>query len=421
MTPLDSKPLTHCQICGSKHLESLLFLGYVPPVNEMLKIDSTPDVEMRFPLELLRCKNCTLVQIGYEVDPRILFPHTYPYLSGTTKILRENFKDLAREAGGLFQLKSSDLVIDIGANDGSLLAPFKDLGQKVLGIEPSQAADVAKSKKIDMVKDYFSSSLAKEIKAKHGPAKLVSAANVFAHIKNVHEIVEGILELLGPDGVFVSESHYLLDLVQTLQYDTIYHEHLRYYSLGSLIKLFHQHGLTVFRVKRIPTHGGSIRVYAARKGQFPVDASVTHLLKEEDDFGLTDGSCFKDFRSRVIQSKLSLYTLIADIKAQGKRIYGIGAPSRASTLINYAALDDGLIDAVMEVSSSHKLGKYIPGTRVPVLDEKKLYEEPPEYVLFYSWHIAEELAQNLRKKGYRGEFIVPLPTPKILIQEPLCV
>src|SRR5690606_18248250 len=208
------------------------------------------DVEMRFPLELLRCKDCTLAQIGYEVDPRILFPHTYPYLSGTTKILRENFKDLAREANDLFQLKSSDLVIDVGANDGSLLSPFKDLGQKVLGIEPSQAADVAMKKEIEMVKDYFSKDLAKEVRAKKGAAKLVTAANVFAHIKNVHEIVKGILELLAPDGIFVSESHYLLDLVQTLQYDTIYHEHLRYYSLGSLIRLFDQHGLTVFRVKR---------------------------------------------------------------------------------------------------------------------------------------------------------------------------
>jgi SAM-dependent methyltransferase len=390
-------------------------------VNEMLKIGSTPDVEMRFPLELLRCKDCTLVQIGYEVDPRILFPYTYPYLSGTTKILRENFKDLAREANDLFQLKSSDLVIDVGANDGTLLTPFKDQGQKVLGIEPSQAADVARSKGIEMVKDYFGPSSAKEVKAKYGKAKLMTAANVFAHIKNVHEIVEGILDLLAPDGIFVSESHYLFDLVQTLQYDTIYHEHLRYYSLGSLKWLFEQHSLTIFRVKRIPTHGGSIRVYAARKGQFPVDASVTKLLKEEDDFGLTCGSCFKDFRSRVIQSKLSLYTLIADIKAQGKKIYGVGAPSRASTLINYAALDDGLIDAVMEVSNSHKLDKYIPGTRVPVLDEKRLYEDQPEYALFYSWHIAEELAHNLRKRGYRGDFIVPLPEPKILSLESLCV
>ncbi len=414
---LDSKPLSACQICGKTHLESILFLGYVPPVNEMLPVNSIPGVEMRFPLELKRCRDCTLVQIGYEVDPRILFPHTYPYLSGTTKILRENFRDLAQEANRLFQLTSFDLIIDVGANDGTLLAPFKEFGQKVLGIEPSQAADVARQKGIEMIKDYFSFANAKSVKEKYGAAKIITAANVFAHIKDVHEIVKGILHLLKPDGIFISESHYLLDLVQTLQYDTIYHEHLRYYSLKSLMNLFAQHGLEVIRVKRIPTHGGSIRVYTARKGQHPVDLSVPRALAEEEASGLTNGSVFTTFRKRVIESKLELYRLIADIKAQGKRIYGIGAPSRASTLINYGALDDGLIDAVMEVSNSHKLDKYIPGTRVPVLDEKKLYTDQPDFVLFYSWHIAEELALNLRKRGYRGEFIVPLPTPRIFSYE----
>ncbi len=417
MNPLDSKPLTQCQGCRGKQLESLLFLGYVPPVNEMLAVNTSPNVEMRFPLELLRCRECTLVQIGYEVDPRILFPHSYPYLSGTTRILRENFKDLAQEASQLFRLSASDLVIDIGANDGTLLTPFKDLGPKVLGIEPSQAADVAKAKGIEMVKDYFCPQSAQRIRTKYGSAKIITAANVFAHIKNVHEIIEGIVHLLNPEGIFISESHYLLDLIETVQYDTIYHEHLRHYSLGSLMKLFTQHGLEIFRVKRIPTHGGSIRVYTARKGQFQIDPSVSECLKREDAAHLTDGACFQTFRNRVIQSKLDLLTLIGDIKARGKKIYGIGAPSRASTLINYVGLDDGLVDAVMEVSGSHKLNKYIPGTRVPVLDEKKLYQDKPDYVLFYSWHIAEELALNLRKKGYRGEFIVPLPTPKILSEE----
>ncbi|MDE3047249.1 MAG: class I SAM-dependent methyltransferase, partial [Verrucomicrobiota bacterium] len=380
LSSLDSKPLTQCQICGCSHLDSILFLGYVPPVNEMLTVGGVPNVEMRFPLELMRCKQCTLVQIGYEVDPRILFPHSYPYLSGTTKILRENFKNLAQESNALFHLSQSDLIIDIGANDGTLLAPFRDLGAKVLGIEPSQAADVARTKGIEMVKDYFSQKTAQQVRAHYGSAKIITAANVFAHIKNVHEIIEGILHLLSSDGVFISESHYLLDLVQTLQYDTIYHEHLRYYALGSLMKLFEQHGLEIFRVKRIATHGGSIRVYAARKGQFPIHTSVTQSLKEEDEAGLTDGACFRTFRQRVIQSKLDLISLITDIKAQGRRIYGIGAPSRASTLINYVGLDDGLIDAVMEVAGSHKLNKYIPGTRVPVLDEQKLYQDQPEYV-----------------------------------------
>jgi len=213
--------------------------------------------------------------------------------------------------------------------------------------------------------------------------------------------------------VFVSESHYLLPLVETLQYDTIYHEHLRYYHLGALQQLLGGHGLEIFRVKRIPTHGGSIRVFSALKGRYPVDASVPKTLAEEDQLGITDGTALKTFRERVIQSKVELHALLAPIKAEGQKIYGIGAPSRASTLINYTGLDDGLIECVMEVSGSHKLNKYVPGTRIPVLDEKKLFEDQPEYALLFSWHIAEELMTNLRKKGFLGKFIVPLPKPHI--------
>jgi hypothetical protein len=225
--------------------------------------------------------------------------------------------------------------------------------------------------------------------------------------------VDGIVELLGPGGTFVSESHYLLDLVETIQYDTIYHEHLRYYHLGSLINLLKGHDLEVFHVQRIPTHGGSIRVYACRKGERAVLASVAALLAEERAKGLEDGSGLKDFRARVIRSKLDLYELLAPLKRTGARIYGVGAPSRASTLINYIGLDDGILDCVLEVSGSHKLDKYVPGTRIPVVDEKKLFEDQPEYALLLSWHISEELMKNLRSKGFKGKFIVPLPTPQI--------
>lgn len=413
MNQLDSKPITHCQICHSPHLSSLLFLGFIPPVNDMVAINSVPNVEIRFPLELLRCDGCGLVQIGYEVDPRILFPHTYPYLSGTTRILCENFKDLAQEATSFIPLSPSDLVIDIGANDGTLLTPFRDRGYKVLGIEPSQAAEVAVKKGIPMEKDYFSMESARRVLSHYGPAKIITAANVFAHMRDIHQIVQAIESLLAPKGVFISESHYLLDLVETLQYDTIYHEHLRYYSLDSLAKLFSYHGLEIFRVKRIPTHGGSIRVYAARKGDYPIDDSVKQGIALEQSKGLTDGTIFESFRARVKQSKLDLLRMISELKSEGKRIYGVGAPSRASTLINYVGLNEDLIEAVLEVSTSHKLNKYIPGTRVPVVDEKKLYEDQPNYTLLYSWHIADELAENLRRREYKGKFITPLPTPKI--------
>lgn len=414
LSTLRSKPVSECQSCLSgNHLKSLIFLGYVSPVNHMLDLGSVPDAEVRFPLELISCQGCGLVQIGYEVDQEILFPYSYPYLSGTTRILRENFQNLAEEVIELFSLQVSDRVFDIGANDGTLLNPFREKGYPVLGIEPSQAAELAEKNGIPIIKDYFSLNSAKVVIEKYGFAKVITAANVFAHMKDIHTVIEGVKHLLDTKGVFVSESHYLLDLVETLQYDTIYHEHLRYYSLHALVSLFERHGLEIIRVKRIPTHGGSIRVYACRKGDYPVDDSVALCLAEEKEKGLTSGTLLDSFRERVIQSKLELLKLLSDIKKQKKRVFGVGAPSRATTLINYTGLDDGLIDSIVEVSSSHKLDKFIPGTRIPVVDEESLYTEQPDYALLFSWHIAEELATNLVKRGFRGSFIIPLPVPRI--------
>jgi SAM-dependent methyltransferase len=367
-----------------------------------------------FPLELFRCEQCGLAQIGLEVSPEVLFPYSYPYLSGTTRILRDNFADLYREASERLALRRDDFVIDIGSNDGSLLINFKNAGHRVLGIDPSRAAEVAHTRGVETLVDYFGGDVARRVRGERGPAKLVTAANVFAHIGNVHGVAAGVVELLAPDGVFISESHYLLDLVRTLQYDTIYHEHLRYYALGSLEALLSRHGLEVFHVKCIPTHGGSIRVYAARHGTQPVDPSVGARRAHERDFGIADGSALRAFRERVAQSKLKLYALLATLKKSGVRIYGVGAPSRASTLISYVGLDSGIIDAVMEVPGSHKLDKYMPGTRIPVLDEATLYADQPEYALLLSWHIADELVGILRKKGYRGSFIVPLPEPRVM-------
>lgn len=414
MTQTTSRPVDHCQVCNGTHLESILFVGFIPPVNTMPKVGSVPVEEPAYPLEMLRCGDCGLVQIGLEVAPEVLFPESYPYLSGSTRILRSNFADLCSESGEMLGLAKDKLVIDIGSNDGTLLSNFHEAGYPVLGIEPSQAADVAKRRGIDTLKTYFNREVAAKVAAERGKAQLITAANVFAHIGDIHSVVDGIVELLAPRGVFVSESHYLLDLVETVQYDTIYHEHLRYYSLGSLQYLLGAHGLEVFHVKRIPTHGGSIRVYSARNGEREILPSVKALLEEENRHGITDGSGLKDFRQRVIRSKADLYELLAPLKRQGARIYGIGAPSRASTLINYVGIDDGILDAVMEVATSHKVNKYIPGTRIPVLDEAKLFTDQPEYALLLSWHIADELAANLRKGGYKGKFITPLPEPRIL-------
>jgi hypothetical protein len=222
--------------------------------------------------------------------------------------------------------------------------------------------------------------------------------------------------MLDRRGIFISESHYLLSLLETLQYDTIYHEHLRYYSLHSLQYLLESHGLEVIHTRRIPTHGGSIRVYAARKGDHPKRPSVAAILREEAEAGV-GSQRLAEFRRRAMISKLELHALLAGVKKAGCRVYGIGAPSRASTLINYVGLDDGILDCVLEVKGSLKVGKYMPGTMIPVIEESRLYEDQPEYALLLSWHIAEELIPKLSAKGFRGQYILPLPSPKVVGHE----
>ncbi len=408
-----SVPVECCQVCGSTRLDNVLSLGYMPPVNQMVPIGQVPRQQPWFPTNLLHCRDCDLVQLGLAVDPVIIFPPEYPYTSGTTKLLRDNFADLQRESAALLGLGSNDLVVDIGSNDGTLLSNFKNGGQRVLGIEPTDVGDIANSKGIPTLKRYFGAEVAREVKAAHGPASVVTAANCFAHIEDVHAIVDGIVEMLAPDGVFISESHYLIGLLDTLQYDTVYHEHLRYYSVTSLKHLLEMHELEVFHARPIPSHGGSIRVYAARRGARPVQDSVRHMLAGEPR-GEALAKRLVAFRRDVVLSKLRLLSMLRELKETGARIAGISAPSRASTLVNYVGLDQGIIDYVCEIPGSLKIGKCMPGTQIPVVDETQLFSDQPDCAVIFSWHIADELAPKLRAKGFRGRLITPLPEPRTL-------
>ena len=408
-----SVPIECCQVCGYAPLETVLSLGYMPPVNQMVPIGEVPRQLPWFPTTLLHCHKCELVQLGLAVDPVIIFPPEYPYTSGTTKLLRDNFADLQREGAAMLGLSGKDLVIDIGSNDGTLLSNFKNGGQRVLGIEPTDVGDIANQRGIPTIKRYFGLDTARQVRREHGPASVVTAANCFAHMEDVHAIVDGIVALLKPDGVFISESHYLIPLLDTLQYDTIYHEHLRYYSLSSLKYLLEMHDLDVFHARPIPSHGGSIRVYAARRGAHPVEASVRHILAEEPR-GHAMTKRLAAFRNDVVLSKLKLLSMLGGLKEKGARIAGISAPSRASTLVNYVGLDEGLIDYVCEITGSLNIGKYMPGTQIPVVDEARLFEEQPDCALILSWHIADELARKLKAKGFRGKLITPLPVPRVL-------
>jgi hypothetical protein len=408
-----SVPIESCQVCGHAPLDYVLSLGYMPPVNQMVPVGQVPRQLPWFPTTLLHCRNCELVQLGLAVDPVIIFPPEYPYTSGTTKLLRDNFADLQRESAAMLGLGDQDLVVDIGSNDGTLLSNFQKGGQRVLGIEPTDVGDIANQRGIPTIKRYFGTEVAREVKREYGPASMVTAANCFAHIEDVHAIVDGVVEMLKDDGVFVTESHYLIPLLETLQYDTIYHEHLRYYSLTSLKHLFEMHGLEVFHARPIPSHGGSIRVYAARHGAHTVQDGVRRMLAAEPR-GEAMAKRLATFRHDVILSKLRLLAMLRDLKEKGARVAGISAPSRASTLVNYVGLDEGLIDYVCEIAGSLKIGKYMPGTQIPVVDEAKLYSDQPDCAVIFSWHIADELAPKLKAKGFRGQLITPLPVPRAL-------
>jgi C-methyltransferase C-terminal domain/Putative zinc binding domain/Methyltransferase domain len=408
-----SVPVECCQICGHAPLETVLSLGYMPPVNQMVQIGEVQRQQSWFPTNLLYCSNCELVQLGLAVDPVIIFPPEYPYTSGMTRILRDNFAELYAEASKMLGLTKADLAVDIGSNDGTLIANFQKGGHRILGIEPTDVAKMANARGIPTIQRYFSTAVAREVKQDYGAAKVVTAANCFAHIEDVHAIVEGILEMLAPDGVFISESHYLIGLLDDLQYDTVYHEHLRHYTVGSLAHLLGMHGLEIFHARKIPTHGGSIRVYAARKGVRPVQPSVREMLDSEPT-GKAMRQRLDAFRHAVMLSKLRLHALIRDVKEKGGRICGISAPSRASTLVNYVGLDEAIIDYVCEIEGSLKIGKCMPGTLIPVVEESRMFVDQPECAIIFSWHIADELAPKLRAKGYKGMLITPLPVPRVL-------
>ena len=405
-----SKTINKCQISGIKDLKSILSLGYLPPVNKLRKINSSLCEDIFFPTELMFSPSSNLVQLNTLVNKEILFPKDYPYTSSTTKILRENFQELYTDCRKIIDISSEDLIIDIGSNDGNLLNNFKK-NHRVLGITPEKIGKIAIRKGIPTIIKYFDKSTANIVLKKYGKANILTATNVFAHIENVDEMMKNIIKILDKNGVFISESHYLVSLIKTNQYDTIYHEHLRYYSLTSLNYLFKKYGMKIFHAKKIVTHGGSIRVYAARKGKFKINKSVKKILDYEKNF--LNWETFNNFKKKVVSSKLSLYSILKTLKNKGRKIYGIGAPSRASTLINYIGLDENIIDYVLEIEGSKKIGNYIPGTKIPILSEKKLFIDQPDFAILFSWHIAFELKTKLRKRGFKGKFIIPLPTPSI--------
>lgn len=405
--------LTSCQVCGHLKLNKILSLGHHAPVHGHLTAKGLQESETVYPLNFCRCPNCGLMQLDYIVDPKVLFYLEYPYFSGMTNMLIRDFRNLRDTLVAQYGIKENDLVVDIGSNDGTLLVGFKEKGMKVLGIEPTNVAIVANNNGINTLQEFFTENTAKKIVARYGKAKVVTATNMFAHVNDIDGLAKGIVSIMADDGIFVSESQYLMDMLEKTALDTIYHEHLRYYSLKPLQTLFSLVGMSMIDAERIGAAGGSIRAYA-KKGRHLPSNRLKDLLAAEEKKGIYDNNAFQSLFEKIKKIKLDLVELLIKCKKEGKRIVGIGAPGRSNTLLNYTHIDSSILDYTVEKKGSPKIGLFTPGTHIPIVDEEILYSDQPDYGLLLSWHIGDELIKKLRERGFKGKFIAPLPEPKIL-------
>jgi SAM-dependent methyltransferase len=406
--------IKYCQICASEELELIIDLGHHAPCDSLLNEKQLSQMEKLYPLRLLRCIKCGLVQIDYVVPPEELFFPDYPYRSGITETLSRNLQSTAVALVKEYDLDVGSLAVDIGSNDGTLLQGFKSQGMNVLGIEPTNIAEFAIQNGIPTIQEFFSETLVEKIKREYGQAAVITAANMFAHVSELGDLIQGCSELLADGGIFVTESHYLLDMIQTVQYDAIYHEHLKYYSLKSLMVLMGEYDFTIIDVERISNYGGSIRVIA-KKGKGHIASVRLHeLLREEEHAKLDDAQTYGDFREKIVRSKMELQNLLVDLRRKKQQVVGIGCPGRASTLLNYCNIDSDFLPYIAEQASSLKLGLYLPGKHIPIVDEKIMFEENPEYALLLSWHYAMPIIKKLRAKGLESKIIVPLPKVQII-------
>lgn len=392
----------------------VLDLGEQPPANSFIEQSDLNLPEPKFPLRLFWCPDCFLIQLLDIADKEYLFKN-YLYMTSASKPIVEHFTKYAKEIYDEFlQSKDDPFVVEIGSNDGSLLAEFKKLGASILGIEPAtNLANLANKSNITTTNTFFSSKVGKEI-AQSRNASVVVANNVIGHVEDLQDLMEGIRILIGKNGVFIFEVPYLIDLIKKLEFDTIYHEHLSYFSLLPIVNLINRYGLEIFDVKKQSVHGGTIRVFISQKNNFKTKYSVKDFLDEEHEFGLDDIKIYRNFSVKVAEFKRKLKTELEIIKKENKSIFGYGAPAKGNVLLNYCDIDTSFIDYIIDTTPL-KQGKYTPGTHIPIFSPEKILDKGDGHIaLLLAWNYESEILEKeklFREKG--GKFLIPIPTPII--------
>jgi hypothetical protein len=404
-----------CRICSGNQLEVFLELGPMPLANAFLRDASEIANEGAYPLDVAFCASCSAIQTPDVIDPEVLFAD-YIYVSGTSDTIATHYVEYSASLVGALDMGPDDLVVEIASNDGSLLRAFQTHGVRTLGVEPAaNIAETARADGVETICEFFDSKVAASVREQYGPARAVAANNVFAHVDHTVDFLRGCRDLLAEDGRVVIEVPYLGELLERVEYDTVYHEHLCYFSVTAMVRLCEEVGLSVVSVDHVPVHGGSLRVQAGRPEHYGEHAqSVRDMLADEHVRGFDDLARYQQLARQVAENRTAIVELLTRLRDEGKTVAGYGAPAKGNTLLNYCGVGTDLLAYTVD-KNPMKIGMLTPGMHIPVLDPSVLLERQPDYVLILAWNFAEEIMrQQSEYRARGGKFITPVPLPVII-------
>lgn len=406
-----------CRFCGTQLSRLFVDLGLSPLCQTQISPEQLNHGEAFYPLRVYVCDDCFLVQLDEYVSPDVIFGEDYPYFSSYSDSWVKHAKNYTDKMVTEYGIGPDSFVVEVASNDGYLLQHFASAGVPCLGIEPSEGvANAAREKGIDTRTSFFGKQTAIDVASEYKKANLVLGNNVLAHVPQLNDFVSGLREILADDGIITMEFPHLMRLMLEHQFDTIYHEHFSYFSFSTVSRIFAKHGLTIFDVEELPTHGGSLRIYAAHADSagHALSSRAAELLHREESMGFKTLEFYAGFQEAVRETKRALLEFLLTAKRAGKSIVGYGAPGKGNTLLNYCGIRQDFLDYTVD-RNPHKQGTYTPGTRIPILDPSAISQSKPDYILILPWNLKEEISQSMGfVREWGCQFVVPIPTVEIL-------